>query len=107
MAKATELLLEHMAVRAAAAARGAKRKTVKFCDVERAGLGSKLPLVIDCTFQSTCYQAASSTIQSSKGTAFRCFALLRACMAAVGHLCACGQCACQARGMWPCLYTKS
>ena len=30
VAKATELLLEHMAVRAAAAARGAKRKTVKF-----------------------------------------------------------------------------
>ena len=40
MAKATELLLEHMAVKAAAAARDAKRKTVKFADVERAGAPS-------------------------------------------------------------------
>jgi hypothetical protein len=40
VAKATELLLEHMAVKAAAAARGAKRKTVKFSDVERAGAAS-------------------------------------------------------------------
>ena len=42
VAKATELLLEHMAVKAAAAAKASKRKTVKFGDVHRTGASSDL-----------------------------------------------------------------
>ena len=42
VAKATELLLEHMAVKAAAAAKASKRKTVKFGDVHQSGASSAL-----------------------------------------------------------------